>query len=145
MAQIACGRFGQQQEPLHRTNVRLIAVNEGVDTDPGFDDVQRIRGQVKRYPDGWGEAHPLTGLMYCADCGGKMYVHRVNNGKRVPMYVCGNYAKQPVGTLCQLAHRIKADHVMEIVAKTIKEVIPYAGLDKERFAEEIQSHIEDRQ
>ena len=145
MAQIACGHFGQQQEPLHRTNVRLIAVNEGVDTDPGFDNVQRIRGQVKRYPDGWGEAHPLTGLMYCTDCGGKMYVHRVNNGKRVPMYVCGNYAKQPVGTLCQSSHRIKADHVMEIVAKSIKEVILYAGLDKGHFAEEIQSHIENRQ
>ncbi len=40
-----------------------------------FDNVQRIRGNVKRYPDGWGEAAPLTGLMYCADCGGKMYVH----------------------------------------------------------------------
>ncbi len=53
------------------------------------------------------------------------------------MYVCGNYAKQPVGILCRSAHRIKADHVMEIVAKTIKEVIQYAGLDKERFAEEI--------
>ena len=37
-----------------------------------FDNVQRIRGNVKRYPDGWGEAAPLTGLMYCADCGGKM-------------------------------------------------------------------------
>ena len=110
-----------------------------------FDNVQRIRGQVRRYPDGWGEAHPLTGLMYCADCGGKMYVHRVNNGKRVPMYVCGNYAKQPVGELCRSAHRIKAEHVMEIVAKTIKEVIRYAGLDRERFAEEIQSHVEDRQ
>ncbi len=110
-----------------------------------FDNVQRIRGQVRRYPDGWGEAHPLTGLMYCVDCGGKMYVHRVNNGKRVPMYVCGNYAKQPVGTLCQSAHRIKADHVMEIATKTIREVVKYANFDKERFAEEIQSHIEDRQ
>ena len=27
-----------------------------------FDNVQRIRGNVKRYPDGWGEYHPLTGL-----------------------------------------------------------------------------------
>ena len=35
--------------------------------------MQRIRANVRRYPDGWGEAHPLTGLMYCADCGGKMY------------------------------------------------------------------------
>ena len=34
---------------------------------------------------------------------------------------------------------------MEIVAKTIKEVIQYVSLDKGRFAEEIQSHIEDRQ
>ena len=58
-----------------------------------FDNVQRVRGQVRCYPNGWGEAHPLTGLMYCDDCGGKMYVYRVNNGKHVPMYVCGNYAK----------------------------------------------------
>ena len=29
-----------------------------------FDNVQRIRSNVRRYPDGWGEAHPLTGLMY---------------------------------------------------------------------------------
>lgn len=65
-----------------------------------------------------------------------MYVHRVNNGKRVPMYVCGNYAKQPVGTLCKSAHRIKADHVMEIAAKTIREVVKHANLDKRRFAEE---------
>lgn len=32
-----------------------------------FDNVQRIRGNVKRYPDGWGEYHPLTGLMYLKD------------------------------------------------------------------------------
>ncbi len=95
--------------------------------------------------NGWREAHPLTGLMYCADCGGKMYIQRINNGKRVPMYHCSNYPKVPVATLCHSAHRIKADHVMEIVSKTIKEVIPYASLDKEHFVEEIQSHIQDRQ
>ena len=61
-----------------------------------FDNVQRIRSNVRRYPDGWREAHPLTGLMYCADCGAKMYVHRVNNGKRVPQYTCSAYSKIPV-------------------------------------------------
>lgn len=34
---------------------------------------------------------------------------------------------------------------MEIVAKTTKEVIPYANFDKERFTEEIQSQSGDRQ
>ena len=51
-----------------------------------FDLVQKIRGNVRRYPDGWGEAAPLTGLLYCADCGGKMYVHRTNNGKRISQW-----------------------------------------------------------
>ena len=54
--------------------------------------VKDIRANVRRYPDGWGEAHPLTGLMYCADCGGKMYVHRVNNGKRDPQFTCSQYS-----------------------------------------------------
>ena len=46
--------------------------HEAIIDQETFDNVQRIRANVRRYPDGWGEAHPLTGLMYCADCGGKM-------------------------------------------------------------------------
>jgi len=33
-----------------------------------FDNVQRIRGNIKRRPDGWGYVHPLSGLLFCADC-----------------------------------------------------------------------------
>ncbi|RKI38330.1 DUF4368 domain-containing protein [bacterium D16-51] len=110
-----------------------------------YDNVQRIRGRVRRYPDGWGEAHPLTGLMYCADCGGKMYVHRVNNGKRIPQYTCANYSKVPVGTLCKTQHRINADHVMELVADMIRAVIEYANIDREAFAKEIQAELEKKQ
>ena len=58
--------------------------HEAIIDQETFDNVQRIRGNTRRYPDGFGEAYPLTGLMYCADCGGKMYVHRTYNGKRVP-------------------------------------------------------------
>ena len=48
--------------------------HEAIIDQETFDNVQRIRGNARRYPDGFGEAHPLTGLMYCADCGGKMYL-----------------------------------------------------------------------
>ena len=64
-----------------------------------FDLAQKIRSNVRRYPNGWGEAAPLTGLLYCADCGGKMYVHRTNNGRRISQYTCSNYTKVPCGTL----------------------------------------------
>ena len=73
--------------------------HEAIIDQETFDNVQRIRGNARRYPDGFGEAHPLTGLMYCADCGGKMYVHRTYNGKRVPQYTCGQYGKYPIGSL----------------------------------------------
>ncbi len=70
--------------------------HEAIIDQQTFDLVQKIRGNVRRYPDGWGEAAPLTGLLYCADCGGKMYVHRTNNGKRISQYTCSQYSKVPV-------------------------------------------------
>ena len=104
-----------------------------------FDNVQRIRKNVRRYPDGWGEAHPLTGLMYCADCGAKMYVHRVNNGKRIPQYTCSAYSKVPVGTLCQTQHRINADIVMELIKDLLKTIAEYSHLNREEFIETVKT------
>ena len=104
-----------------------------------FDNVQRIRKNVRRYPDGWGEAHPLTGLMYCADCGAKMYVHRVNNGKRIPQYTCSAYSKIPVGTLCLTQHRINADIVMELIKDLLKAIAEYSHLNREEFIETVKT------
>ena len=79
-----------------RTNGRFSRIpTKPSSTKQTFDLVQKIRGNVRRYPDGWGEAAPLTGLLYCADCGGKMYVHRTNNGKRISQYTCSQYSKSP--------------------------------------------------
>lgn len=103
-----------------------------------FDNVQRIRANVRRYPDGWGESSPLTGLMYCADCGAKMYVHRVNNGKRDPQYVCSNYSKVPAGTRCKSGHRIKAEIVMDLVRDMLQAIVKYAESDRNKFINTVQ-------
>lgn len=110
-----------------------------------FDNVQRIRGNVKRYPDGWGEYHPLTGLMYCADCGSKMYVHRTNNYKNIPYYVCSNYKKVPCGTLCPSAHRIKAEVVLNLIQETLKDIKNYLDEDNEAFIRSIQNEMEEKE
>ena len=78
------------------------------------------------YPDGWGEAAPLTGLLYCADCGGKMYVHRTNNVKRMSQYSCSQYSKVPVGKLCTTQHRINEDVVLSLVSEMLKAIAEYA-------------------
>jgi DNA invertase Pin-like site-specific DNA recombinase len=103
-----------------------------------YENVQRIRGNVRRYPDGWGEAHPLTGLLHCADSGGKMYVHRMNNGKRVPYYTCSQYSKVPIGTLCDLAHRINAGVIMTLIADMLRAIADYSKNDRAEFIKAIQ-------
>ncbi|HEO1898464.1 TPA: recombinase family protein [Streptococcus agalactiae] len=110
-----------------------------------FDNVQRIRGNVKRYPDGWGEYHPLTGLMYCADCGSKMYVHRTSNYKNIPYYTCSAYTKTPCGTLCPSAHRIKAEAVLNLIRETLKDIKKYLDEDNEAFIRSIQDEMEEKE
>ena len=119
--------------------------HEAIIDQETFDNVQRIRGNVKRYPDGWGEYHPLTGLMYCADCGSKMYVHRTNNYKNIPYYVCSNYKKVPCGTLCPSAHRIKAEVVINLIQETLKDIKNYLGEDNEAFIHSIQNEMEEKE
>ena len=94
-----------------------------------FDTCQRLRNNVRRYPNGWGETHPLTGLMYCADCGAKMYVHRTSNGKRIAQYTCSAYSKVPVGTRCPTQHRVNADAVIELIKTMLKAISEYSQND----------------
>ena len=112
--------------------------HEAIIDQETFDNVQRIRANVKRYPDGWGEAHPLTGLMYCADCGGKMYVHRTYNGKRVPQYTCSQYGKYPIGTLCTTQHRIRAEAVLTLIADTLRAIADYSKNNRAEFVQTVQ-------
>ena len=100
--------------------------------------VQKIRSNVRRYPNGWGEAAPLTGLLYCADCGGKMYVHRTNNGKRISQYTCSNYTKVPCGTLCPTQHRINESAVLTLAADTLRAIAEYSRNDRTEFIHTVQ-------
>ena len=112
--------------------------HEAIIDQQTFDLVQKIRGNVRRYPDGWGEAAPLTGLLYCADCGGKMYVHRTNNGKRISQYTCSQYTKVPCGTLCKTQHRINEDVVLSLVSEMLKSIAEYAKHDRAEFVRVVQ-------
>jgi tnpX site-specific recombinase (fragment) len=116
--------------------------HEPIIDQENFDNVQRIRGNVKRYPDGWGEYHPLTGLMYCADCGSKMYVHRTSNYKNIPYYTCSAYIKVPCGTLCPSAHRIKAEVLLNLIQSFLQDIKKSLDEDNEAFLHFIQNEME---
>ena len=112
--------------------------HEAIIDQQTFDLVQKIRSNVRRYPNGWGEVAPLTGLLYCTDCGGKMYVHRTNNGKRISQYTCSQYTKVPCGTLCKTQHRINEDVVLSLVSEMLKAIAEYAKHDRAEFVRVVQ-------
>ena len=112
--------------------------HEAIIDQQTFDLAQKIRSNVRRYPNGWGEAAPLTGLLYCADCGGKMYVHRTNNGRRISQYTCSNYTKIPCGTLCPTQHRINESAVLTLVSDTLRAIAEYSRNDRTEFIHTVQ-------
>lgn len=108
-------------------------------TDPKGTVLEEVGTMLARgaYPDGWGEHHVLTGLMYCADCGAKMYVHRTSNGKRIAQYTCSAYTKVPCGTLCKTQHRINESVVLELIGDTLRAIFEYAKYDRSEFIDTI--------
>lgn len=106
--------------------------------------VQQIRSNVKRYPNGWGPAHPLTGLVFCADCGCRLYEQRSSNGVRISKFRCHNYTKYPVGTHCVSAHLIDAAPIMKLVSTILKACAEEVQIDEEAFVKRFQEEQEDR-
>lgn len=99
-----------------------------------------------------GKANPLTGLLYCADCGAKKYNHRGGagmarnwkgepNGKRRPNrdeYNCSTYnlGRQNYEMRCS-QHYIRTEIVRSLVLETIKAVSVYVVTYEEEFISRI--------
>lgn len=120
---------------------------------------QQSRQTVRR-TDTTGEANPFTGLLFCADCGARMYNHKRGKqdykagAKRDPetglypgdYYNCATYdltAKRSEQK-CS-SHFITTKAVRALVLETIQRVSAYAVSDKERFIEKIRANSQIQQ
>lgn len=113
-----------------------------------WDMAQRCR-TVKRRTDTMGEANPLTGLIYCADCGRRMYNHRCNDcvttdkskgGKTVhkkarDAYCCSLY--QIHRNDCTM-HYINTESLKTLILDTIREATAYARENETEFVKIIR-------
>jgi DNA invertase Pin-like site-specific DNA recombinase len=121
-------------------------VHEPIIERATFENVQRIlaNAPVKR-PNLNGDIHPLSGLLFCKDCGSKMHV-RISwtggkrDGKRVAF--CSEYAKGKARhPKCNTPHRIDADVLMESLANVLRKIAEYSLNDKKGFEALVKSTL----
>ena len=121
---------------------------------------QQIRKTVHR-TDKTGMANPLTGLVYCADCGAKMYnhhgraqPHRENDGidpisglYPYDHYECSTYNHTRYATVddhCS-SHYINTAALRALLLDTIRTVSTYAISNEAEFIEKVWAASEVRQ
>ena len=114
--------------------------------------VQRLRGTPKRH-DFAETPNPLTGILFCADCGAKLYnntekARAMREGKtpdpqtgyyNSDHYDCKNYKLSRVRekTTCT-THYINTNSLIRLILETLKLVSEYAIANKEEFAQKVR-------
>ena len=111
-------------------------VHEPIIDRTDFETVQQILENAPvRRPNGDGEIHPLSGLLFCKDCGAKMHI-RIdyrNSGKRHIAY-CSEYHKgKAKNPKCSSPHIMDADLLMQTVADVLKKIAEYSISNRAEF------------
>ena len=100
---------------------------------------QKLRKTVRK-PSYYRPPHPLTGLVYCADCGHKMTHRQPSPTKKKKYdaddaYICGSYRQRTRN--CTM-HFIKTSVLWELILTAIREVSDYVRQDEQAFIDKVQ-------
>ena len=104
-----------------------------------FDSVQKIR-QCKRRPSRMGEMSSLSGMVYCADCGKRMYLCRCTTMKQAEYFNCSTYRKKKKN-LCT-SHQITVKAVETLLLDDLKRTLRFAQSQKEEFLRILEENSE---
>ena len=86
-----------------------------------------------------GYTHPLSGFLFCADCGGKMKLNSINrNGKLDFNFNCGNHVR--LGKSYCFSHFVQAKDIEAIVLDDIRTMAQRIVLDEKTIREDFIRH-----
>lgn len=95
--------------------------------------LQQLR-KHRRRPAKTGVVSMFSGLLYCADCGKKLYYsYSKERGKERTYFFCSSYRKST--DLCT-AHYIQEWAVKQLVLKNLQRVLWYVQVFEKKFAQE---------
>ena len=110
---------------------------------------QHERG-TKARTDTIGVANPLTGLVFCSDCGAKMYNSRQRKKKNncesdqfSDTYNCSTYSRtQARETRICSNHHISTQAIRTLLLEAIRKIAQYAIADPNAFAQQIRAEAQ---
>jgi DNA invertase Pin-like site-specific DNA recombinase len=111
-------------------------VHEPIISREDFEIVQKLVGNVKRRPPKPenGDKNIFCDLLYCADCGKKLWYHTNTNNSNIHYFSCSNYVKDYRGT-CPTRHYIRVEGVEQVVLRELARLAAYLEEDEEAFVE----------
>lgn len=122
----------------HPESEQILVENthEPLITQELWDIVQDVRQHKKRAPKHMDEPNMFSGLVYCADCGRTMIIHRAHTMKATQNnFKCYTYNKR--GKEACSAHYIREQDLIRIVLDDIRRVTHFARQKEKLFAEYI--------
>jgi len=110
-------------------------VHEPIIDRETFERVQELVAKTKRRAPkpANAEKNMFCDLVYCADCGSKLWFNVKHDKTDIPFFSCGNY-KGNRGT-CRSTHYIRADALEQIVMMELRWLAEFLYDDEDTFAE----------
>ncbi len=111
-------------------------VHEPIIDRETFEAVQKLISKTKRRAPKKenAEKNMFCDLLYCADCGSKLWSHVNTVNKNIQYFSCSNYKTDTRGT-CETRHYIRADAIEQVVMLELRRMAQFLQDDEESFAE----------
>lgn len=99
-----------------------------------FEQVQKLTENTKRRQPKRknGPKNIFSDMLYCADCGKKLWYHTNTVNTEIHFFSCSNYKKDTRGT-CPSRHYIRADAVEQVVMLELKKLANFLKEDEDAF------------
>lgn len=128
----------KQRKPTPENRLVFKDAHPQIIDEETWNIVQRLRGTKRRVYKPDGEPNPLTGVLYCADCGAKMYHKRGASGRPDHPhheYVCSGYRHYSKSCTC---HYIRVEVVEQLILDAIRRASRYAIENEAAFIQRVR-------
>ena len=124
--------------------------HEPIISEEVFNTVQKLRETPRRI-DKIGTANPLTGLLWCSDCGQKLYNYRrseprtAGEKKIIDVYNCSTYkigkkdfkSKEETCTV----HHLSTENARKIILDVLRKTSAYVNAHENEFLEKVRASL----